>query len=178
MKKYLPLLVCLLIFSCAKQRLRKHACEDAAVFEKFNGGYFFMPNAFTPSADGNNDYLGVKYEGISHYWLVVRDHLGRVLYDSKKYDPWDGMSLVNPGKMAPSDNYKYHLDFTTNDGQAFCKTGKVSLVNNYELYQNGFLKKYCLDNLGECVFGTQWQGDTLPFKPQSESGEFWGAQCE
>lgn len=170
-------MLCLLLASCAKYRLRKNACDDPPVFEKFSGGYFFMPNAFSPSSNGTNDWLRIKYSGVSSFKLEIKDHLGRIVYESSDIVDWVGQSMRN-GKKMPSDNYPYCLEFTSNSGEKFSKKGKLSLLNGMELYQKGFTEKYCFDNYESCVFESQWQGDTLPFKSVTESGEYFGTKCE
>lgn len=131
-----------------------------------------MPNAFTPSGDGQNDYIEVFTKGVSSYRLTVKDRLGRKMYDSNDYDNWSG---EYKGNIAKSDNYPYILEYTTVGGKSYTKKGKVSLIDNIEL--RDLLSDYCIDNYTDCVFGEQWQGDTLPLKPVSMSNEYFPA-CE
>lgn len=129
-----------------------------------------MPNAFTPSSDGINDYIELFMKGVSTYKLTVKDRLGRKMYDSDDYDDWAG---EYKGSIAKSDNYPYVLEYTTVTGKSYTKKGKVSLINNIEL--RDLLRDYCIDNYTDCVFGLQWQGDTLPLKTVAYSQEYFPA---
>lgn len=136
-----------------------------------------MPNVFTPDANGVNDLLTARHSGVSSFKLIIKNRLGKTIFETTEEVIWDGHSITN-GRDIPSDNYLYCLEFTSNNGEKFSKKGKISILDKIELYRNGFTEKYCFDNYENCVFEFQWQGDTLPLKPVSESGEYFGPKCE
>lgn len=130
-----------------------------------------MPNAFTPSGDGQNDMLKIFASGITNYRLIIRDRAGIKIFDSDNRErEWYGENAKGSRKVR-SDNYAYLLEYTTVAGKNYTRKGKVSLINNEEL--SDFLAEHCIENYNDCVFGQMWQGDTLPLKPLSLAGEYF-----
>ena len=55
------------------------------------GQDFFLPNAFTPNGDGNNDTLFVRGPGISEVNLSIYNRWGELVFETKnKSEGWDG----------------------------------------------------------------------------------------
>ncbi|HWB63113.1 MAG TPA: gliding motility-associated C-terminal domain-containing protein, partial [Chitinophagales bacterium] len=67
----------------------------------------FLPNAFTPNGDGNNDYwqLFGKITAIKQFEVMVFDRIGEKVFDSNDVNfKWDG---TYKGKPAPEGIYSY-----------------------------------------------------------------------
>ncbi|MBU3661136.1 MAG: PKD domain-containing protein [Flavobacteriales bacterium] len=92
-------------------------CEDP---------YVFIPNAFTPNGDNNNDVLYVRGIWIEKMIFRVFDRWGELVFEST--DPnygWDG---VFRGKKLDPDVYDYYLDVTCIGGLQSITKGNVTLM--------------------------------------------------
>lgn len=89
----------------------------------------FLPNAFTPNGDGQNQSFMAK-GGLS-FWdtfeLTIYSRWGDVVYNTtdKNATGWNGE--VN-GAPAPSGYYGYRVRVTDMAGKAFERTGQVLLI--------------------------------------------------
>ncbi len=95
----------------------------------------FVPNAFTPNADGINDVLYVYSVApvTVNVWRIY-DQWGNLLFESKNQtlglpslrsqDGWDG---TYNGKKLPPDVYVYYLQYTCGQRKYFLK-GDVSII--------------------------------------------------
>lgn len=89
---------------------------------------FFIPNVFTPNADGINDtFQGYGY-GLLEYTMLIFDRWGDQIYATESYDaPWDGRA--NYGKtIAQQDVYVYQFIVKDVHGYKHIYTGVVTLV--------------------------------------------------
>ena len=70
--------------------------------------HVYVPNSFTPNADGLNDFFGVVGEGFTYYDLEIFDRWGQKLFSGRFEDAeaWDG--TVN-GRLVPAGAYIYRL---------------------------------------------------------------------
>lgn len=88
----------------------------------------FMPNAFTPDGDNQNDYFIPIMDFIpKEYKFFIFDRTGKALYQTT--DPnqgWDG-SLSGSSK-ARQGVYVYHVEYLSYDGKRQKKTGNVTLI--------------------------------------------------
>ncbi len=91
--------------------------------------YLFVPNAFTPNADGENDYfkpyapVGV----VRKMYFAVYDRWGEVIYESENINDrgWDG---TFKGQDLPPDVYIYYFEATCIDEDVFSQKGNVTLL--------------------------------------------------
>jgi gliding motility-associated-like protein len=89
----------------------------------------FIPNAFTPNADGKNDVFfdGVSVMNIQSFDMDIFSRWGQSIYTTDDYKrPWDGF-LPN-GAEAPVGVYFYFIKVTTLGGIEYELKGTVSLV--------------------------------------------------
>jgi gliding motility-associated-like protein len=86
----------------------------------------FVPDAFSPNGDGNNDVLYVRAPGIAEMLFQVYDRWGGRVFESRDADQgWDGTTRAG---QAPSGVYVYVLEAVMMDGEAVRMTGDVTLV--------------------------------------------------
>lgn len=87
----------------------------------------FVPSAFSPNNDGNNDVLYARGYTILHMHFIVYDLWGQVMFDSFQPDKgWDG--TVN-GAPASVGLYVYTLEVEyVNDAGTATFSGEVNLV--------------------------------------------------
>lgn len=88
---------------------------------------FYIPNAFTPNADGLNERFQGKGQGFIAYEMWIFDRWGQELYrttDIKR--GWTGVDAS--GKNCPIGSYVYKINTETPVGEQFEYTGRVSLI--------------------------------------------------
>jgi gliding motility-associated-like protein len=90
---------------------------------------FFLPNAFSPNTDGENDEFQINYYNIIclEYSLIVIYNLwGEKVFESTDVAKgWDG--TFNGNKENPGV-YTYYLEATLISGEVIRKKGSVSLI--------------------------------------------------
>ncbi|MFN4007184.1 MAG: gliding motility-associated C-terminal domain-containing protein [Chitinophagaceae bacterium] len=86
----------------------------------------FVPNAFTPNADGKNDVWMPYGYLIQDIDLKIFNQWGELVFESRdKTKGWDGTSK---GKQQPMGVYVYTLRVNTVDGKVIDKKGSINLV--------------------------------------------------
>ncbi|MFD1256423.1 gliding motility-associated C-terminal domain-containing protein [Mucilaginibacter terrae] len=86
----------------------------------------FIPNTFTPNADGVNDLFGVSISNINTYQLIIYTRWGQQVFQSR--DPlkkWDGTYGNN---QMPTGTYYYILTATGLKGNYIKNSGFVTLI--------------------------------------------------
>ncbi len=68
----------------------------------------FIPNAFTPDGDGDNETFFLKGYGIveDDFQFMIFNRWGDMIYYTEKFEPWDGKV---DGKLAPQGVYIYRI---------------------------------------------------------------------
>ncbi len=107
-------------------------CSDTAWGEIIVNDFytFYVPNAFTPNGNGNNDAFGPSFTNIvsDHYNFYVFDRWGNIVYHTTDiYGKWDG-TWQNKGDMVQQDVYVYKIQFTDNMGKDHETIGSVTLI--------------------------------------------------
>lgn len=91
--------------------------------------YIFVPNAFTPNFDGNNDYFKPYYPLtlVTDIYFAVFDRWGAVIYETNDIDAqgWNG---TYKGEKIPTDVYVYLLKAKCINGDVFEHQGNVTLL--------------------------------------------------
>lgn len=88
----------------------------------------YIPTAFSPNEDGNNDTFAAKGRYIVQFNLEVYDRWGNVIFESQDLDKgWNGTASdgVTP---APAGNYGFKIYGLDPAGQKFEKVGSVTLI--------------------------------------------------
>jgi len=111
-------------------------CNDTIIrfVEVFSELYFYMPNAFTPNLDGNNDYYSGQGEGFERYSMQIFNRWGELIYTSDFAklsngvfgNPWDG---TFQGEPAPAGVYMYRVEVVPALGvEPLLETGYFTLI--------------------------------------------------
>jgi gliding motility-associated-like protein len=84
-----------------------------------------IPTAFTPNADGFNDFW--RIEGMIYYpdaIVQIFNRWGDLIYEARNYydHPWDG---TYKGVRVPVDSYHYIISFTNGNREI---TGQVTVI--------------------------------------------------
>jgi len=88
--------------------------------------YVFVPNAFSPNGDGNNEKVFVRGQNIEEITFKVFHRWGEMVFETN--DPemgWDG--TFNDEPLDP-DVYVFHLKVTCVDGQQNLIKGNITLL--------------------------------------------------
>jgi len=88
--------------------------------------YVYVPNAFTPNNDGNNDILFIRSTIIEEAALRIFNRWGEMVFETNDLNiGWDGTWRGAP--IAP-DVYDYYLDGFCIDGEQFLIQGNITLI--------------------------------------------------
>ncbi|MEQ1733815.1 MAG: choice-of-anchor L domain-containing protein [Bacteroidia bacterium] len=89
----------------------------------------YIPNAFTPNADGTNDYFDIKSIGVVDYTLDIFDRWGTrvstVVYADAQ--GWNGKYLKT-NNDCKQDYYVWKLSYKTLKKETYYKAGTVTLL--------------------------------------------------
>jgi gliding motility-associated-like protein len=94
-------------------------CPDESVY---------VPNTFTPNADGNNDILFVRGVNISELYFAVYNRWGEMVFESTDINNvWDG---TYRGKKLENGIFVYYLKIKLlSESEGINQSGNISLVN-------------------------------------------------
>jgi len=92
-------------------------CEEPVIY---------IPNAFTPNDDNNNDVLYVRGNTIMELNLKIYDRWGEKVFESN--DPKKGWDGKYKGKLATPAVYVYYVEAICFDNQKFFKKGNITLI--------------------------------------------------
>ena len=96
----------------------------------------YIPNAFSPNNDLDNDYFMPILEGVQDFEMSIYDRLGHRLFETKEYSneycingcssAWDG--TVNNGEYGTIGVYIYNLVITDINGKLRNFEGPITLI--------------------------------------------------
>lgn len=85
----------------------------------------FIPNGFSPNADGKNDVLYVRGNGITRLLFIVYDRWGQKVFETTDITiGWDG---VFKGKRLDPAVFAYYVEGECEGEESFVKKGNVTL---------------------------------------------------
>ncbi len=88
--------------------------------------YIYVPNAFTPNNDGNNDILYVHADMATDLYFAIYDRWGEKIFETTNAQiGWDGKYKGKP--MDPAV-FVYYLKVTCLDKMQFEKKGNITLI--------------------------------------------------
>lgn len=105
-------------------------CSDTAVhlIEVIPNTNVFLPNAFTPNADGVNDTWSAIISYITEFDLAIFDRWGQEVFSTDNvYEGWNG-KYRNEGRLMKGDVYVYRIRFTELSGKTQDLRGHVLLL--------------------------------------------------
>jgi gliding motility-associated-like protein len=87
----------------------------------------FIPNAFTPNGDFNNETFVPMGFGIAEVKLIIFNRWGEKIFESNGENVgWDGK---NKGQLCEQGVYIYQAEVKAMSGQVIIKTGHVTLLS-------------------------------------------------
>ncbi|MDX2172421.1 MAG: PKD domain-containing protein [Bacteroidota bacterium] len=106
----------------------ERGCENSTskkVLISDEGG-LFLPNAFTPNGDGQNDVFMAVANNIGKFEMLIFNRGGSLVFQSNDIKKgWDG---TFKGQLAENNVYVYKVYYTGKDGKGHNLTGSVTLV--------------------------------------------------
>lgn len=100
---------------------------DTIHVKYYTGPDIYVPSAFSPNGDGQNDRFRFIPVGITEYkYFRIFNRWGQLLYSSTDFrSGWDG---TVKGEPAPLDTYIWILEGKDFNGQTILRKGTVTLV--------------------------------------------------
>jgi len=89
-------------------------------------GSIFVPDVFSPNADGINDILEIKGDLSQNFQLIIFNQWGNAVFATS--DPTQGWNGQQDGKPAKEGNYFYRLDVFDKSKRTFSKRGSFLLL--------------------------------------------------
>jgi len=88
--------------------------------------YLFIPNAFSPNGDGNNDILYVRSEIIEQFVFGVYNRIGELMFETTDQSiGWDGKYK---GEKCTPGVYDFYLEGKCVNNEPVLKKGNVTLI--------------------------------------------------
>ena len=107
---------------CVSERSVEVVVVDLECREPF----VFIPNAFTPNGDNENDILYVRGSNIDEVFLTVYNRWGEKMFETNdKNIGWDG---TYKGEQLPPDVYGYYMKVICFNGMEYFKKGNITLM--------------------------------------------------
>ncbi|MFN5324348.1 MAG: PKD domain-containing protein [Bacteroidota bacterium] len=97
--------------------VKEVVCEEPEIF---------IPSAFTPNEDNNNDWVFVRGNTIRNLLFRIYNRWGELVFESN--DPSNGWDGKYNGKLATPAVYVYYVEAICFDNQRFFKKGNISLI--------------------------------------------------
>lgn len=86
----------------------------------------FIPSAFSPNNDQQNDILYVRGNTIEKVYLAIYDRWGEKIFETNSTSfGWDG---TYQGKLLPPDVYVFYVEATCYNKTEFRKKGNITLI--------------------------------------------------
>ena len=96
------------------------------LFTPCDARYVFVPNAFSPNGDGENDMLFVRSAIATEIEFRVFDRWGELIFETlSSNNGWDGTFR---GKLVDPDVYDYYLRAVCVDGEEHIIKGNITLI--------------------------------------------------
>ena len=109
------------------------AMDTIRIHTLCKGSQVFVPNAFTPDADGRNDKLVVRSSGVDAIRsFKIYSRWGELLFEKYNFPPnnpaygWDGKIK---GKSGSAEVYVYILEVTCDNNEHLAFKGNISILN-------------------------------------------------
>ncbi len=108
----------------------QQGCTDTLVrsnyVEVYEKPVFYIPNAFSPNADGENDFFRVYGKGFKEFYLQIFNRWGQQVFETDNPDfSWDGTAN---GKAAEEGVYVYYVKTVFSDLQMRTFKGSLTLL--------------------------------------------------
>ena len=88
--------------------------------------YIFVPNAFSPNGDGDNDVLYVRGRNITYLYFAIYNRWGEKVFETKDQSiGWDGSFRNRNSDPAVFD---FYLKYTCEGNMQYLQKGNVTII--------------------------------------------------
>jgi len=104
--------------ACVEMTIIDPACDETDIF---------IPNAFSPNNDSNNDLFRVRGRYLRNVDILIFDRWGELILKKSgdEFINWDGTFR---GKELPPDSYIYQIHVQCEDSDNYIKKGNINLI--------------------------------------------------
>jgi gliding motility-associated-like protein len=107
-----------------------NGCADSLskqnYIEVYDKPVIYIPNAFSPNGDNNNDLFEYQLSGMKQVFIRIFNRWGQLLFETDNpTEYWDG---TFNGKPCSADVYVYHIKLVSNDNQQRTLKGSVTIL--------------------------------------------------
>lgn len=90
----------------------------------------FIPNAFSPNGDGNNDEFKISITGIIEYEIQIFSRWGEMIFKSNDLNySWNGNVMNEPGNLVANGSYTYRVSVLTKENRrTIVEHGSVTVI--------------------------------------------------
>ena len=86
----------------------------------------YVPNTFTPNADGKNEKLYVRGVNLTEVHLVIFDRWGERVFETRSLQ--DGWDATFKGKAVDPDVFVYYLEAVCAGGEEYFEEGNITVI--------------------------------------------------
>lgn len=99
----------------------------ATIAKEYRDCAVWMPNAFSPNGDGQNDIFRAKvHDAVTDFRMAVYGRWGQLVFETRNPDNgWDGKEK---GSVVPAGSYLWVVTYTDSKQQAIQQKGSLVLV--------------------------------------------------
>ena len=103
-----------------------NGCTSSDTVVIYLDGSLYVPNAFTPNGDGNNDFFAIQGLEIVKFQVRIFDRWGlQLFYSDNISDHWNG---IYKGEPVQVDTYVWKIEFEDSWGRIGELIGHVSVI--------------------------------------------------
>jgi len=102
--------------------------DTVMVYVEIGCGKIFVPSAFSPNGDGENDLFSLYADAIciKRMFFYIYDRWGEKVFEATRpEEKWDGYYR---GKLLNTNVFTYHIYAETTNGQTISQKGNISLI--------------------------------------------------
>ena len=128
-KLFIPLILTSLLISCHNDKVLLGCCSNPAIDENVGNGHIYVPNIFTPNADGINDNFTVfgDFNILIIREMKIKNQNGELVFKATDINPnvpsegWDGTSFG----LRFQGIFSFSIKVETSDGTVKTLEGNV-----------------------------------------------------
>ena len=102
--------------------------SDNVTITVFASNVVLIPNAFSPNADGQNDFFAPFAINAESMTLAIYNRWGQEVYSEKGTNTLQGWDGIYKAKAAELGVYVYYVSVTFADGEERFEKGNLTLI--------------------------------------------------
>jgi gliding motility-associated-like protein len=106
----------------------ENGCESVTQLYYIAPSLVYVPTAFTPNADGLNDYLTIEGNSVQSIKMQIFDRWGKQVYELNALNQTWGGNMQGGDYYLPIGVYNYTINGIDNYGREFTQRGSINLI--------------------------------------------------